>query len=219
MLLFERCASAAAYKALIKAVNDDDEGKPRFLAGLEEQALAGDKPDLGETWDDPFIREWLTVPPRLGHLDLRGVLYVSRENTPLITPEDRLSSEGAAVLAAVLEHPDMASEVHERLTRLPRAEMTIIMDRVLERARQVQEWGVPPILDACLEVTAADPTQGQRLAAFLQERPPAQIKPSIVPKIGGEPWAKDVFDVWVKGNVAAPVKTAITKELKPSVNI
>ena len=214
MLLFERCAAPAAYDVLAKAVNNDDEGKPRFLFDWEEEALAGAELDLTEPWDEPFIAEWLTVPPRLADIDLRGVLYVSREHAPLITPEDRLSSEGADLLAAILEHPDMAGELHDRLTRLPRPETTIVMDRVLERARQVQEWGTPPILEACLAVAAADPTQGSRLAAFLRERPATQIKPGIVPRIGDQPWAKEALDEWYGSDVARPVKGAITQERK-----
>lgn len=214
LLLFERCAAPAAYDVLARAVNNDDEGKPRFLADWEEKALAGAELDLTEPWDEPFIAEWLTVSPSLADIDLRGVLYVSREHAPLITPEDRLSSEGADLLAAILEHPDMAGELHDRLARLPRPESTIVMDRILERARQVQEWGTPPILEACLAVAAADPTQGSRLAAFLRERPAAQIKPGIVPLIGDQPWAKETLDAWYASDVAGPVKGAITREQK-----
>ena len=219
MLLFERCAAPAAYDVLAKAVSNDDEGKPRFLADWEQKALSGAELDLTEPWDEPFIAEWLTVPPRLADIDLRGVLYVSREHAPLITPEDRLSSEGADLLAAILEHPDMAGELHDRLTRLPRPETTIVMDRVLERARQVQEWGTPPILEACLAVAAADPTQGSRLAAFLRERPAAQIKPGIVPRIGDQSWAMEVLEAWYATAVAGPVKRAITQERKKHGNL
>ncbi len=214
LLLFERCAISAAYEALTAAVNNDDEGKPRFLAEWEEKALAGERLDLNEPWDHPFIREWLTVPPRLADIDLRGVLYVSREHAPLITPEDRLSSEAAELLAAILEQPETAAALHDRLVRVPRPEMTVIMDRLLERARQIQEWGTPPILEAALAVTVADPAQGPRLAAFLRERPPTQIKPGIVPKIGDCPWATDVFDTWYGSAVVSPVKAAITQERK-----
>jgi predicted KAP-like P-loop ATPase len=57
---------------------------------------------------------------------------------------------------------------------------------------------------------AADPPQGQRLAAFLSDLPSAQIKPSIVPKIGDQAWANDLFDKWEKSpGVSAPVKKAI----------
>ena len=214
MLLFERCAATSAYEALTAAVNNDDEGKPRFLAAWEDEALAGQEPELEEPWDHPFIGEWLTVPPRLADIDLRGVLYVSREHAPLVTPEDRLSSEAAVLLGAILEQPEMASAMHERLALVPRPEMTVIMDRVLERARQIQEWGTPSILEAALAVAAVDPVQGPRLGAFLGERPLTQIKPSIVPKIGDQPWAGELFDVWSSSQVSSRVKAAITQERK-----
>ena len=219
VLLFERCAESTAYDVLRTRVNNDDEGKPRFLAEWEEKELAGEPLELDKPWDQPFIREWLAMPPRLSGVDLRGVLYVSREHAPLITPEDRLSSEAADLLAAILEQPEVAAAMHERLAAVPRPEMTIIMDRVLERARQIQEWGTPPILDAALAACHADPAQGQRLAAFLRECPTSQIKPSIVPKIGDQPWAGEVFDGWYVSGVAPPVKGAITQERKRHGNI
>src|SRR5690606_21207550 len=211
LMLFERCGDKDAFSALIKAINEDNEGKARFLAEWEEQALAGESLKLDAPWDSPFFREWLTVPPRLADVDLRGALYVSREHAPLITPEDRLSSEGAELLAAILEHPDMARELHERLCRLPRPQITIIMDRVLERAGQEQERGTPPILDAALAIAEADPAQGKRLGGFLRERPPTQITASIVPKLRDQPWASDVFDGWRSSDVSSPVKRAIAQ--------
>jgi len=213
MLLFERCAVPEAYRTLAAFVNGDNEGKPRFLADWEEKLLAGDQLVLEDPWDHPFIREWLAVPPRLADIDLRGVLYVSREHAPLISPEDRLSSEAAELLAAILDHPETAAAMRDRLASLPRPEVTIVMDRVLERARQIQEWGTPPILEAALSVVGADPSQGARLAAFLRERPAVQIKPGIVPKIGDQPWANDVFNTWYE-SAAPTVKAAITQERK-----
>ena len=157
------------------------------------------------------MKEWLALRPALGGVDLRGAIYVSREHVPLITPEDRLSSEAAELLSALLEHPDMAASLKERLTHVQRAETTVMMDRLLDRARQEQEWGVPPILEACLTVAAADPVQGQRLAGFLQERPSAQIQPNIVPKIADQPWSKGVFETWSRIAISPPVKAAIKK--------
>lgn len=209
LLLFERLGNPKAYAQLIAAVSANESGKPDFLGEWERQAIAGISPDLEEPWDDSFLREWLTLPPALADTDLRGAMYVSREHAPLITPEDRLSSEGAELLTALLEHPEMAAQLKERLTRVPRTETTIIMDRLLDRARSEQAWGVPPILEACLAISEADPSQGARLAAFLRERPPAQIEPNIVPKIGDQPWASGVLDTWEKAAVSKPVKTAI----------
>lgn len=219
VLLFERCGDPKAYAALIKSVTESTEGKPAFLADWEQKATAGEALALKAPWDEPFITEWLRLPPQLSDRDLRGVLYVSREHAPLIMPEDRLSSDTVELLTALLEHPDMASSVKDRLRAVPRPEISVIMDRLFDRARQEQEWGVPPILEACLVVAQADPPQGQRLAGFLKERPGAQIKPNIVPKIADQPWAKGVFSAWDDDDeVSKPVKSAI-KQRRGNGNI
>lgn len=210
MLLFERVGNAKAYAELTKAVTESPSGKPAFLAEWEEKANAGQDLQLAAPWDDPFVKEWLMLPPRIADHDLRGVLYVSREHAPLISPQDRLSSEAAELLTALLQHPDMATNLADRLLKIPRTEITVIMDRLLDQARQEQEWGVPPILEACLVAAGADPPQGQRLAAFLSDVPAAQVKPNIVPKIGDQPWANSVFEKWEKLHGMSPqVKKAI----------
>jgi predicted KAP-like P-loop ATPase len=211
LLLFERMGNPKAYAELVSAVGASETGKPAFLAEWEDKANAGADPALAPPWDDPFVKEWLTLPPRLADKDLRGALYVSREHAPLITPQDRLSSEAAELLAALLEHPEMAGGLKPRLTKVARAETTVMMDRLLDRARQEQEWGVPPILEACLAMSEADPPQGARLAAFLRDRPVAQIQPNIVPKIADQPWAEGVLDAWDKAGVSRPVKAAIKR--------
>lgn len=214
LLLFERLGNPKAYAELITAASASDVGKAAFLAEWEAQAIAGAVLKLPPLWDDPFVKEWLTLPPSLAEVDLRGSLYVSREHSPLITPEDRLSSDAADLLSGLLEHPDMAESLKDRLAKVSRAETTAIMDRLLDRARQEQTWGVPSILEACLVLSKTDPAQGARLAAFLRERPPAQIEPNIVPKIEDQPWADDLFSAWENGSVSRPVKAAIRKRRK-----
>ncbi|MNR11235.1 hypothetical protein D3C85_1275280 [compost metagenome] len=85
------------------------------------------------------------------------------------------------------------------------------MDRLLDKAGGEQEWGVPDILEALLVVGRLDAQQGLRLAAFLKERPPAQIQASIVPKLTDESWAKSVYEFWLTADVSGPVKAAIRK--------
>jgi predicted KAP-like P-loop ATPase len=214
LLLFERLGNPQAYAELIAAVSANESGKPSFLSDWETKAISGAELGLTQPWDDPFVQEWLALPPALSDLDLRGALYVSREHAPLITPEDRLSSEAAELLTALLEQPEMAASLTKRLASVSRAETTVMMDRLLDRARQEQNWGVPPILEACLALAEADPVQGARLAAFLRERPAAQIQPTIVPKIADQPWATGVFEAWESGDIGGPVKAAIKKRSK-----
>jgi predicted KAP-like P-loop ATPase len=212
MMLFERVADPKAYAELTKAVTEDSEGKPTLLAEWERKANAGEELQLPGPWDNPFVREWLALPPTIADRDLRGVLYVSREQAALIMPQDRLSSEAAVLLAALLEHPDMATDLKGRLAVVTRTEITVMMDRLLDHARREQEWGVPPILEACIVMTEVDPRQGSLLAAFLMDRPVGQIKPDIVPKIADLPWAKPVLDKWDKAQgVSGPVKAAMER--------
>ncbi|MCI1636773.1 MAG: P-loop NTPase fold protein [Bifidobacterium crudilactis] len=210
LLLFERLASPAAYAALTSAVNADPEGKPQILTPWEDAATKGEEFELDEAWDEAFVREWLALPPKLGQVDLRGALYVGREHAPLVTASDRLSSAAADLLRALVENPQESNALVTSLTDLPRTELSIMMDRVLARARQIQEWGAPPILDACIALATADPNQGRSLAGFLMERPGKQIQASIVPKIESEPWAADVLKHWADAaDVEGPVKRVI----------
>jgi predicted KAP-like P-loop ATPase len=207
--LFERLGNADAYKALVAAASASDEGKPAFLAEWEKAAAEGKEFSTEAPWDGAFERDWLALTPQLHDKDLRGALYVSREHAPLITPEDRLSSDAAELLTALVEHPGVAATHKEKLAKLPRAEIDIIMTRLLDRARQEQAWGVPDILEACLAVSEADPAQGPRLASFLRDRPVAQIQPNIVPKIADQAWSKPVLEAWKTGRVSLAVKRAI----------
>ncbi|MFI6425893.1 P-loop NTPase fold protein [Promicromonospora sp. NPDC050880] len=210
LLLFERLAPPAAYSALVSAVNADAEGRPTLLAPWEAAATADEALTLETPWDDEFVREWIGLPPALAETDLRGALYVGREHAPLITAADRLSSEAAELLAALLGTPQEADALRDDLAGLPRTETSIIMDRLLAKARQEQEWGTPPILQACMTVVAADPSQGSALAGFLTQRPAGQITAGIVPKIADTDWASDVLKDWKnKPGIGRSVKTAI----------
>lgn len=209
LLLFERCGNPIAYSKLLAEVNEHSEGKPVFLAEWESDVASGKSINLKDDWNDDFVREWLKLSPTLSDKDLRGALYVSREHAPIITPEDRLSSVAIEILDALLKQPDMADSIKDDLALLPKAELSIIMDRMLERAKQEQEWGVPPILNACLSVSQIDELQAQRLANFMMGILPSQIKPNIIAKIRDERWAKQVFDKWQNLEVSQPVKSAI----------
>jgi predicted KAP-like P-loop ATPase len=209
LLLFERLGDPKAYLQILQAVTEDGQGKAAFLVDWENQARAGTFKTMDAPWKEQFVTEWLTLPPALGNIDLRGALYVGREHAPLISPEDNLSLEGAELLTGLITSPKSSGSVIADLKKLPQRDVSIIMDRLLERARREEEWGTPEILDACIAVADAEPSQGERLARMLRERPLHQIKANIVPKISDYAWARDVFGYWEGADVALPVKRAI----------
>ena len=211
ILLFERCGNSKAYDALVKAVTDSDDGKPQFLYEWEVDAVKGKSLNLVPPWDDSFTLEWLRLPPTLGDQDLRGTLYVSRKHAPLITSTDRLSPEATEILQAFIDHPDMANSTKAELLLIQKPELNIIMDRLLVKARQIQEWGTPPILEPCILIAQTSDEQAKRLVSFLKERPPNQVKAGIVPKLDDEDWAKDLLDFWLeKEEIHKTVKASIT---------
>ncbi|PAA42379.1 ATPase [Pseudomonas fragi] len=211
LMLFERSGNPKAYEELMKAVATDKNGKPAMLGEWEADIKKGKNLSLLQPWDQLFVKEWLALPPALADKDLRGAIYVSREHAPIITDEDRLSSEAAELLTALLETPGMAMHLKSRLALIAPVEINVLMDRLLDKAGGEQEWGVPDILEALLVVGRLDAQQGHRLAAFLKERPPAQIQAGIVPKLTDETWAKSVYEFWLTADVSGPVKAAIRK--------
>jgi predicted KAP-like P-loop ATPase len=210
-MLFERSGNPKAYEELMKAVASDKHGKPAMLGEWEADLKKGKTLTLPQPWEHSFFKEWLALPPALADKDLRGAIYVSREHAPIITDEDRLSSDAAELLTALLDMPEMAPQLKDRLGLIAPVEINVLMDRLLDRAGAEQEWGVPSILEALLVVAKLDGQQGLRLAAFLKERPPAQIQAGIVPKLTGELWAKSVYEYWLSAEVSPPVKAAIRK--------
>ncbi|RMV82144.1 P-loop NTPase fold protein [Pseudomonas amygdali] len=211
LMLFERSGNPKTYEELMKAVATDKNGKPLMLGEWEADIKKGKALNLAQPWDQPFVKEWLALPPALADKDLRGAIYVSREHAPIITDEDRLSSEATELLAALLEMPEMAPQLKARLAAIAPVEINVLMDRLLDKAGSEQEWGVPAILDAMLVVASLDAQQGVRLAAFLKDRPPAQIQAGIVPKLTDEAWSKSVYEHWASADVGMPVKAAIRK--------
>lgn len=218
LLLFERCGSEAAYSDLLSKVYLEGDGTPKFLAEWEDKATKGQEFTLPEPWDDEFTRQWLALSPALGNMDLRGILYVSREHASIITPEDKLSSEASGLLEALITTPEMAMDHLDRLKLLNRTERYLMMSRVLERAKQAQVWGTPPILNACMALTKAEPDLGSAVHAFLEDRPSNQIQASLIPKIRDENWAPKLFADWLLDDeISGPVKKAIQELNKAKV--
>lgn len=212
MLLFERCGTADGYAKLVKEVNESEDGKPVFLKSWEDAASKGQElGDIPPEWNNLFTKSWFALPPLFSDVDLRPIVYVSREHLPIITAADQLSSSAAELLRALLEvRTSVITTLVPKLRQCQRQELNIMMDRLLIRAKQTQEWGAPPILFGCLTLIEAEPEFGRVLGSFLRDLPVQQIKASIVPLLRDKPWATEVLSHWKnQPNVDGTVKRAI----------
>lgn len=217
MLLFERCATETAYSKLVQEINEHEEGRPVFLKRWEEAATKGeDIKDCPLDGKDDFMKNWLALSPAFHNLDLRAVVYVSREHMPIITATDQLSAEAAELLSALLELRQQASaELTTKLKTVGKRDLGLIMDQLLSRARQVQEWGTPSVLYAFITVINADQAQAAPFVYFLRQLPRTQLKPQIIPLLKDKPWIGDLLSFWgSQADTPIVVKKAIEAELK-----
>jgi len=217
MLLFERCGSSEAYTELVAAINNGEQGKPVFLNEWEKRASAGEDIDgLPTAWKTSFAKEWLALPPAFAEMDLRAVVYVSREHMPIITATDQLSSEAAELLEALLSLKSWPNiTLTERLSSLPKRETAIIMNQLMVRARQESSWGTPSVLWACLTVIDADSEQASVFAHFLETISASRLKSDLVPLLGDKNWAQKALAKWWENpETPGPVKNAIQALLR-----
>ena len=105
--LFERCAPAAAFEYLAKQVGDSEDGKPKFLQDLEEKVAKAEELTFShESWKAPFILDWLKLSPPLSEIDLRPLLYLSRDKAISLASFDELSPDDLFPVIAKARIPE-----------------------------------------------------------------------------------------------------------------
>lgn len=207
ILLFERCASEAAFKDLMEMIHQSEEGKSDKLAAIEIAARNRKKDDekimdFPPSWEGErsFILDWLDLDPILGDIDLRGALHVGRENLPIISSKDRLSQETKAALEALiaLKAADAGPALLEQIRALRPEDRAVITEKLIDIAARETSWGTPPILRALLAMGDADPQQSARISSFLGDRPSDELSPNLFLRLKSHPWANPAFAEWRK---------------------
>lgn len=209
MQLFERCATSAAFEHLTKSVSQDD-GKISWLADLEESLSKGEQLKIDhDSWNSPFIKEWLKLSPKLGDVDMRPLLYLSRDRAMLLASFDEISPEAIAILEAILVTKDITQPIIEQLKTLGETESERVLNRIIRITRESQ-WEIERVIQS-FHITKAFPTLGPRLVCFLKEIPPRQRSPVFLPYIRDEDWARELITQWADDpNTPQEVKNAIS---------
>ncbi len=156
LVIFERCVGVDGTADLYNLV-DIEQGMPQLLKQLEE--ADGQIPsEAPKTWTDnpttkSFIAQWAQLEPRLGGIDLRAAIYLSRETMPIGAYVVGLSPSGREALNALIELKNTSSPTAEALLEtLPREEQVPVMEGLISQLRQVSDWARRPkgFSGACL---------------------------------------------------------------------
>lgn len=207
--LFERCAPAIAFEYLVKEVGESEDGKPEFLKELEDRvAKDEDLTCLDNSWQDPFISDWLKLSPPLADIDLRPLLYLSRDRATSFASFDELSLEGRELLTALCETKSLLQKLLPNIKQVGLNEAEKILTRMKRRARS-QQWEIAGVIQA-LHIPKAFPELATSFIAMLNDIPAKKRPVSLIPLIRSEPWAAEILTRWEQDeNSPARVKKAI----------
>lgn len=216
MLLFERCASEGAFEYLAKEVAKAEDGKPQFIQELEDCLISGKKYESpNSTWNNDFVQKWILIEPKLGGIDLRPLLYLSRDKILSFVAYDELSAKGEEVLIALqkVRNGTYIKEIVEKIRKLGMREAEKVMKRIISLGRN-EQWNAN-VLFAAMHITEAFPELGRNLVLALCEIPAKSRKAPIIPIIAEKDWAKDMLKEWANDSeTSASVKRAIEQNMQ-----
>lgn len=196
LALFERCTDAASVTYLYREINASSDGKPGIFAELaqhldDDQAFEAGCP---KEWKAKaaFVREWLSLDPPLTGVNLRPLVYLSRETMPLRSLKGGLSEAAANGLRVLLRATKTASpSATAAANAIPDSERPAVMKALLENMRAHGDWSQPPtgIHGALILVKLASGTAPE-LAAFIRRANP-KLPPWLSTLVRDEPWFKN----------------------------
>lgn len=213
MQLFERCASPAAFEFLVKKSIESQDGKLAFLQEIEDKVAIGDEYEAEDSsWKTPFITEWLRLEPKLGNIDIRPLLYLSRDKSLSLAAYDVLSPEASEILAALVTvDKDILTELVSRIKEIGEIEAERLLVR-LGRIGSGNQWEKKNLI-AVLHITEAYPNLGSRLVNIMDAIPAKTRKASFVPLLRDKPWASDMLARWQSdSNTPQLVKNALASK-------
>lgn len=192
--LFERCVDSAAINKLYALINEAPAGQPHLIKDLE---LACDDPErfgqlCPEEWKThvAFLLSWFELKPTL-QTDLRPLVYLSREITPIRSSGSNLSKAAAEAVIRLRNAVRPTSRVAQDAMRaIPEGEHAAVMRELISELKNHQDWNARPQVFIGAQMLADNNTDaGAVLASYLAS---LQVKmgPWFKAAVSGKDWFK-----------------------------
>lgn len=149
MALFERCCNSKSISYLYNLINSSSDGKPKILEELEELTndIDGFKGKLPKEWEDhyDFLLSWFGLEPKFKNVNLRPLVYLSKETVPLRTVSKGLSSDGETAFNTLLKITNSSSRAaSQAIGNIPVGEEILVMDLILGELSKHNNWDSKP---------------------------------------------------------------------------
>ncbi len=196
LVLFERCTDSNAVAHLYAVINAAAGGKPEILVTLEplredpEQFKAA----CPDAWSgkSEFLREWLSLDPPLIDKDLRPLVYLSRETTPLRVLRGGLSASAADALKILLRITNTASPSgRAAVASILDGEQVSVMSGLVETLRSCTDWSTKPTgFDGAFMLAGHSESAGDLLSDFIHTAMPEKLSPWLKLVLRNTTWFK-----------------------------
>ncbi|MBS0416936.1 MAG: NTPase KAP [Proteobacteria bacterium] len=191
--LFERCVETGAIAKMYALINDAAGGKPELISKLE--SLQDDPAKFAEACPEEwkkhstFLVDWFGLSPSVGGIDLRPLVYLSRETTPLRGQASELSQIAAQAALRLRTIRTLASPAARvAIQSIPTGEHAGVMRDLIAVLRGHTDWkSKPDSFNGAQLLADANSAAAVELAAFLRDLP-GQMPPWLRAAIGQKDW-------------------------------
>ena len=216
LMLLERCAQTDLFAKIHREVLESDEGVSKTIREWENGARPVENGVNGGKSDVNWIVQWVSLPPRFSDMDLRPLMYYSREVASWnYSVTDELSKNACEILGALLRADSEVRMLETRIQKLIAEDEATLMLRKLMAKAASKNWP-QGMLNAALTIPQALPGVQKEYVRYLAEVIPHDLIPvSIVPIISRWTSACDALTAIKNAKDAPPsLKRAIELNLK-----
>lgn len=216
LMLLERCAPNDLFEKIHREVLESDDGVSKTIMEWEEGAKPTENGSSEGKSNANWIIQWVSLPPRFSDMDLRPLMYYSRDVASWnYSVTDELSKIASEILSALLHADSEVKMLESRIQKEISEDEAILMLRKLMAKAASKKWA-PGMLSAALTIPQALPAVQKEYVRYLIETLPHDMLPvSIVPIISRWADAQDALDAIKNAKDTPPrVRRAIELNLK-----
>lgn len=183
IMLLERCAKKDVFGAVHREVLESDDGVSKTIqkweCACEDRSLSkGEDNTAIEKW----VAEWARLPPRLSEMDLRPMMYLSRDVASWnYSVGDELSHDGCEVFRALLASETLSEMLARRIRdAIMPEEASLILRKLFVKVKDKNDGSA--LLCSALTIPEAFPQlRKDYITSAISLGLSANLPPSIVP--------------------------------------